>query len=442
MFRKLISNLPFNPSLIGEVAFYYMRLKREEGLRRFGLVLIVLSFMVQSFAVIVPPQPTLAESANDIIEGGFDNRDQAYLHCLDTNKDFGQILAHYRVTCDILAGARTRMLRSTEYDKQLYSMGRKQKGDPIARTGKPSNEYPVTINGGTYWMRYLWAFDTRSYSDYRVLEMGNLDGKTIFILYDCGNIVTVDKYSPPVPKQEPEPQPKPQQEPEPEPEPEPQPEPEPKPEPQQEPEPVPEPKPQPVVIPTSPQLVYEKTASNLTRNIDDANGTQAKPGDTIAYTLTVKNTGNGDANNVDIEEDLTDVLEYASLVDDDGGRLSSDNVLRWPDADIAAGSSVSKTITVKVDDEIKATPTSTSDPSSYDLIMTNVFHDNTVNIKLPPPIGKTAEIITQELPKTGPGESMLAVTAITVVVSYFAARTHLLRKETQLVRTQFAAGGN
>ena len=34
MFKKLLSNLPYNPSLIGQVSFYAKRLHAEEKIRR------------------------------------------------------------------------------------------------------------------------------------------------------------------------------------------------------------------------------------------------------------------------------------------------------------------------------------------------------------------------------------------------------------------------
>lgn len=475
MFKKLISNLPFNPSLIGEVAFYYRRLQSEEKLRRLGVVLVVLSFFIQSFAVLSPPQPTLAESDNDVIRGGFANRDQATLHCLGDTQGFRDVLAYHGLSCDDVAAAQTVTIRSTDYNKELDSMGRQSKGSHVERTGKPTNEYPVGIGGTTFYMRNLWAFDSGAYSTYKALKMQNKHGATIFILYSCGNIVTVGKYTPPAPTPDPAPAPNPTPTP----------------------TPTETPEPEPVdacplvpgfqdslaecdvcpnidgiqysfdacdVCPNVPGvqtnqnecypcpeaedsnavtacLELDKTASNLTQGIDDADGTRANAGDTIVYTLSVKNKGTQAVADFKIEEDMADVLHYAEITDANGGTLNK-NVLSWPAETIPAGQTVSKTITIKVDPQIKSTPTSVSDPSSHDLMMTNVFFGNEVNISLPQPIGKTAETVVQTLPKTGPGESMLVASLVTIMVSYFLARAYLLRKETQLVKAQFAAGSN
>ena len=69
MFRKLISNLPFNPSLVSQVSFYTKRVQQEASVRRMGFGLIALAMFIQMFAVIAPPERSLAASDNHIING-------------------------------------------------------------------------------------------------------------------------------------------------------------------------------------------------------------------------------------------------------------------------------------------------------------------------------------------------------------------------------------
>ncbi len=69
MFKKLITNLPFNPSLVGQVAFYAKRVHQEATIRRMGFGLVALAMFIQMFAVIAPPQPSLASSDSSIIKG-------------------------------------------------------------------------------------------------------------------------------------------------------------------------------------------------------------------------------------------------------------------------------------------------------------------------------------------------------------------------------------
>ncbi|MBA3758577.1 hypothetical protein H0X10_03030 [Candidatus Saccharibacteria bacterium] len=178
----------------------------EEKIRRLGVVFVILAVFVQMFASISKPESTLAESTNDIIRGGFTTRDQAVLHCLNGSSDFFEILTYYGLGCDSVANASTVEIRSNAADYD--SLGRNQQGAIIARTGKPTNEYAVDIAGaGRFWMKDLRAWDSGAYSTYKVLKMTNKHGQTIMIMYNCGNIVTVGRYAPPVPPTPPPPAP-------------------------------------------------------------------------------------------------------------------------------------------------------------------------------------------------------------------------------------------
>ena len=476
MFKKLLSNLPFNPSLINQLSFYAQRLRNETRLRQMGLICVVLAMFIQVFAVVRPPEPTLASSDNDIIRGGFANRDQATLHCLNQASDFKDILAYFGVNCDILARAETRQLRSDEvYDqhlpqdqqKYLYSLGRNPLGQRYAGTGKLTDERRLEIPNAKqryFYLRQLRAWDSRAYSTYTALRMTNVHGQVIEILYNCGNIVTRGPYSPPAPPT-PEPTPTP-------PAPTPQPD-----------TPVKLPD-RPTPVPLEPDCPYDvsikktderckpcpynnnllegspqckpceaskdikdqvpcielkKEARNVTQKIADANNTTAKPGDIIEYTLTTTYKGLGKVDNYDILEDLSDVLNYATVEDKNGGDLENKK-LTWFKVDIAAGASVEKKFTIKVMNPIPSTPSSTSNPAAYDLIMTN-WYGNSINIKLPGSIIKTTEITTKELPNTGPGETLAVVVALTVVVSYFFARSRLLAQEVEIVRDEYKVSG-
>lgn len=450
MFKKLLSNLPFNPSLIGEVSFYAKRMHGEQAIRRTGLVFIVLAMFVQLFAIMSPAEPTLAESNNDVIRGGFSSRTQAVNYCRRNTQDFANILSYYGITCEGLAKASTQTVRSTDYNRQLQSMGRVPQGRTIARTGKPTGEYSVTINGRKYYMRNLWAWDSRSSSSYKMLVLKNKHGQTIRIMYNCGNIVTTGKYTPPPPPRVTAP-PK-----------------------------IKTPVPPKDVCPNLPGNQYtteqcdvcpnvpgeqssksecypcpeaqendsvtaclemSKTASNQTQGIAKADGTLARANDLIVYSLASKNRGTQPVKDFVVEENLSDVLEYATLVDLHGGELDDDNVARWPKEDIGANSTLVKKITVKIKDPIPQTPISASDPGSFDLVMTNVYYGSSVNIKLPPSIIKTTELGVQSLPETGPGTTLTAGFAVTTFAAYLFARSRLLAKELDIVKKDFTSTG-
>lgn len=463
MYKKLLSNLPYNPSLIGQVSFYAKRLHTEEKIRRLGLVFVVLAFIVQMFAFVSQPEPTLAESTNDIIRGGFATRDQAVLHCINPSSDFSKILAYYGVDCNILGSASTVTVNSRDYSSRLDSMGRNQQGATIYRplTGKtnPTDEYPVDIpNAGRFWMRNLWAWDSYASSSYKMLKMKNKHGQTIFIMYNCGNIVTIDKYAPPQP---PPPPPQP---------------------PHDECPNISGDQPAGSSCDLCPLLsgiqltrindcdacplvsgtqntaaeckpceasetdqdglactVLSKTARNNTQDIDNADGTFANGGDSITYTLSVKNNGKIKVEDFVVQENVSDILDYADITDFNGAKLEG-GVLKWSATDLSVDETVRRRFTVKIKNPIPKTPISSSDPGRFDLVMNNVY-GNQVTIKLPADVIKTTETVTKALPNTGPGETMAAVVGFTVFTSYFFARTRLFAKELDIVRTDYATTG-
>ncbi len=191
MFRKLVSNLPFNPSLIGQLSFYAKRMHQETYVRRLGILMVSLALFVQMFAVISPPEPTLARAGNDVIPGGaVGNTDQAKQgslvnHCNANRYEFATILTHFQISCQDLSSGQVKSIRSTDYGNQLYSMGRV----PYGRAGETS----VVIPGaGTYYMRPLSSWDSGGYSTYKaIVGHSGATQQPFMILFNCGNLVIV-----------------------------------------------------------------------------------------------------------------------------------------------------------------------------------------------------------------------------------------------------------
>jgi hypothetical protein len=52
MFKRLVSNLPYNPSLINRLSRYGAQLKREANLRRVGVTFLALALTLQLVAVL------------------------------------------------------------------------------------------------------------------------------------------------------------------------------------------------------------------------------------------------------------------------------------------------------------------------------------------------------------------------------------------------------
>ncbi len=550
MFKKLLSNLPFNPSLIGQVSFYSRRLRAEGSIRKLGFSFMILSLLVQGFAVMVPSESTYANPDNDVFRGGF--RDQAHMvnSCNDNVQNFKKIAAYFDISCTDLFFGEVDRVDYSDNGGKMYSMGR------ISYFG---NDKPVDIASvGRFYMRPVTNWGAHCYDDganCMAVTGERPDGTPFWVLFSCGNITIYGPPTPPPPPEKPPVIPPPPDKPKPEPEPE------------------PEPKPEKVIIcdallmnvpnkssvsidadirtrgratgrnsdgdllgsKVTVDMYYEyvdasngkvlgrqtakgvkfddgvardstartftvkkagkfnfrlavkynkdgntanasgnnrgdcvkqvyvevgkpceeaedqddllsclelhKSASNETQGIEDANGTQAKAGDVIIYTLSVKNTSKDTPiRGYVVEENISDILEYANVVDLYGGIKDTNNIVRWPATDIQPGQTIEQKIKVKVKDPVPQTPISSNNPWSFDLTMTNVYGD-TINIDLPPETPKLIEKTSRDLPNTGPGETLAVAFIVTVGAGYFFARTRLMSRELDIIKSEYAVGG-
>ncbi len=188
-------------------------------------------------------------------------------------------------------------------------------------------------------------------------------------------------------------------------------------------------------------LELHKKARNITQQIENANGTKANAGDTIEYTLSVTNKSKETRNAFVVEEAIGDVMEYADVIDASGATYATNPVkmLTWKPVDIKPNETINRTVLVKIKSTIPTTPASTSDSSSYDMKMFNVYGDS-VTIDLPQNPVKVAEQTITSLPSTGLGANVVISTILIMVVTYFYFRSRTMVKELGLVRQQFNYG--
>lgn len=503
MFKKLLSNLPYNPSLIGQVSFYAKRIHRESAIRRSGLIMVSLAMALQTFAVLSPPESSLQASPNtDLINGGFSTKAEAVNHCRNNTQDYKKIMAHFGITCENISDATVTNIAPKDHNSKLYSMGRLAYGVP--------GETPIKIPGaGTFYVRHFWSLNHDP--SYKALKLTNKQGKTFYILFGCGNVVSIGVPEPVPPEDVCDNIPGTQTK-------------------KEEcdvcpnltgiqfteaecdkcpnisgtqnsgncdvcpnktgvqtkykdcdvcpnksgiqlntsecTETPPPPEPRPEGVDACPNLdglqlseqeckpceesqtstdltaclEYKKSAKNITKQVADANGTMASPGDIIEYTLTTTNNGKKTINDHQVSEGVADVLDYADIINLHGGTKGAYEIVTWPKQSIGANKSVAHSITVKVKDILPSTPASSSDPEHFDMVMTNVY-GNAVSIKLPPSIVKQTEIAVTTLPNTGPGTSLVIGFGLTVFIGFFFARSRLLAKELDVIRADFGSVG-
>lgn len=444
MFEKLLATLPYNPGLAQQVAFYSRRMREESSIRRIGMIFIVLAFMVQFFAVINPPKPAHAAacSSNDLVYCGISSPHDAAVACHNNVRGYGAIMDYYGIPCGDLENPsvmHVQKISPNAYNGNLWSLGNNSYGFP------DEHSVPINPSNPVVWKHLT---DWNIPQPIQVIAL-NEHGNQYFVMFDCGNLISVgfpQKYTPPAPQTPPEkiglsPA---------------QPLTKPKPAPAPTPTPTPSPTPTPTPTPcqydssitadnisckpcqeststgdTASCIKIHKTASNITAGIADANGTTANPGDVITYTLYAKNDGKATVKDYIFDESMDDVLVYADVSDLHGGTIDADNKVSWPPTFIDPGKTATVQITVKVKDPVPQTPVTNNDPGHYDLVMTNVY-GNTVNIGVPGSPQKTVEAATASLPNTGPGTSMLVGAAVVIVAGYFYGRSRLLAKESVL----------
>ncbi len=201
MFKKLISNLPFNPSLFDQVSFYASRMRADASIRRVGFGFIALAFVVQSVAAVYPAEKSLASSPNDIVNGLTDKN--SLLSAWDNNT--GNVRAIYRkfgIQRESLASLSTQpneTIKST--DRNWWSIGRQ----PLSNygiSGSKWGERQINAEGNTIYQRPLKAWDTGGGSSYKAWHGKTTSGKDFWILQTCGNATFDGSYlpSPPTPK--------------------------------------------------------------------------------------------------------------------------------------------------------------------------------------------------------------------------------------------------
>jgi len=415
MFKKIVSNLPFSPALVGQLGFYAKRLRKEETTRRLGLIFVVLALVVQSLVVFQPSESANASNTTDMVNGGIDSIGN-FLSAYDSNtKHLRDVMNYTGITRAEIAAAKYDTFKTEEKlswgfaSRFSYKQGERQYSITNTKGQKVTTAYSRPLK--------LWGSTSTSISGW----VGHSEKMGWFaIMKSCGNLVTLKTPPPPPP---------------------------------------------PKCIVNSkllendvnckpcpgnetlwindesciPNITKVKTATNTSQGFIDASSTTARANDQISYTVTIENTGLI-VTSAKLEDNISDLLEYATLIDNGGGTLNeTTKVLSWPDVTLNQKSKQTRTFVIKVLSEIPATASGASDPTSYDCILSNTF-GNSIDINIECPAPKVIEQVTKELPVTGPTENMIFAGMILAVATYFYARTRQVKREVCLIRQDVSAG--
>ncbi len=188
MFKKLVSNLPFHPTMLGQVAFYVHRLKQEQALRRAGFALIALTLLVQMFAIFSPSRASLATSAGDIVYGATSRKDvlDAYNNNRDQlgRKDIQAIFNYYGINAE--------KIKTAEFTTIKESSAKDYVNTSRTTTRFPDTfvKIPGASDGGIYEFPLEYWRQGQYPDGYPALKGTSTYGFTFWILLKgCGNIV-------------------------------------------------------------------------------------------------------------------------------------------------------------------------------------------------------------------------------------------------------------
>lgn len=206
MFRKLVSNLPFSPALVGQLGFYAKRLRKEETTRRIGLVFTALALIVQSFAVFSPPEAANAAHPSDIIYGGVSSVADilsVYDASARGNGDFKKIMDYAGITRAELAATKSTSINSFEFGHSSntnvwLTWGR------MSYMSTAMGEVKHDIAGTTLYSKPLWRYDTGAWSsshgsNYPAFRGYSAKIGVFAIQKNCGNLLTTKLPVPPAP---------------------------------------------------------------------------------------------------------------------------------------------------------------------------------------------------------------------------------------------------
>lgn len=191
MFRKLVSNLPFSPALVGQLGFYARRLRKEELTRRLGLVLTALALVAQSFAVFSPPQAANAANASDMIYGGVSSVTDFLGHYDKNTNNFRDLLTSLGITRSEVAHMTTKTVTSND---GIYTWGL------TPHYSYAQGERTYNAGGRTFYHRSLKLWDKAhnvSKSTYTAFVGHSAKAGWFGINKNCGNLLLKTQPTPP-----------------------------------------------------------------------------------------------------------------------------------------------------------------------------------------------------------------------------------------------------
>jgi|GEM_PF-330826 len=408
MFRKIISNLSFSPSLVGELGFYAKQLKHEERIRLFGLVFTVLALIIHSIAALSPPESANNAHANDMLYGGVSSQADLLTKYDRNEQNIRDIMTSLGITrSEIQQTNETSMVpNELQYIGSKLRMFSHSKSEHVVTYAKSSGEYDDVY----FAKNSLVPSNARhkNTANRSVLTSTSSVQGAFAIDKSSGNILlekppvssvnqacvaknTTDAIT--------------------------------------------------TTIPSSAcdeTLTYSSSVFNDTQQVAAPN-VVAQSSDRITYTLKARNT-HDQSTEAYFSSQLTDTLEYADLIDTKNGVFDpTTKSISWAPVTIMPGETVSRSFSMRLKSTIPATPLGTSNPLSYDCTMTHGYGDVT-NLQVKCPAAKTIESLAASLPTVTTSTNLALGGGLALLVIYFYLRARQQREELRLIRKDINTG--
>lgn len=384
MFKKIVSNLPFSPTLVEQVGLCVGRLRKEESARRLGLVFIALTLAIQILIVFQPSESANTTNKNDTVNGGVISLDE-YLKAYDANvNNLKDVMDYAGITRSEIIATNYSSWKINEkiswgfLSHFSYADGERRQ-NIITKDNRLVTAYsrPLKLLFNTDYDAWGWVGYSQKIGWFAIMK-------------DSGSLITNVA-------------------------------------------------PETSTYLTS-NIIQSVTAINSSKGFVDATSLIATAEDKISYTVSISNNGTSTSYNTKLEDNLSDILEYSTLVDTGGGTLNIDTkILSWPDVTLTPNSQQTKTFIVKILNPIPSTAKGKSNSTSFDCIATNTF-GNSINIKIDCPTPKIIEQIITQLPTIGPNESLVFMSVLITIAIYFYIRTRQIKKELNIIKKDTISG--
>ena len=382
MFKNLVTDIPFNPSLIEHIPQYRTYLRKERKLRLIGLFIFLLAFILQIFITIFPANSAVNYSPNDLLTGGFNSQSVAVRDCYNNVQGYKTILSYFSIDCTALDFDKVVGITANSHDNQLYSINR------LAYGG--FNEHSLLIDNQQFWTRPLSQGFALNSAKQTALSGTTSKGAPYYILFNSGNLVFIGNS---------------------------------------------------LTSSSCNSICPELNITARDGDINNANNTTAKPNDTIIYTLSATNISNKRINSYVLGTNFSSALTYSKINNLYGGYIQKNNYVFWPATQINPGQTVVRVAAFQVESKITTIPLSSSDSNYYNSRMTTVF-GNSVTVKAAWTNSKYFELkINNGFPSVGEIWSLIITSALLLWISYMYYRSNLLLKELNNVKDDYLNGG-